>query len=964
MRVSRSFVSFLLFLGLAVPSFAATRANNLVRVPKDAKNLVVAMGQVADGGVIELAAGAYPSPTVKGFEIANLRKGFTVRAAAGAVVAIDGGGVRSLLRYVNSDRGRGKLVTFERIIFRNGFSNETGRSGGVTMSKADAVFQGCTFLGNRAAAPQTGGGAFKALEGATVKFVNSSFRENSSQLRGGALVVRSAVVTLQGGDFTNNRVNLPGHNPNSFGGAIVVIDGTLRASGVRFQGNEAGWVGGAIYSIGNWNKGSEVVVSRSTFLTNQALRDACCQAVDATTGGAIHAEDQTTLRVHQSLFIGNRAEIGGGVNNYRAVTEIYGSVFQLNQTNLGKPTGGSGGAVALLSADHSDSSTNFGAINRRAGRLVVAQSLFQGLGGRPSVSGGCILAGGDGVRQFGGGAVPQAGTLADNRAQVEIRGSVFSDCDAEVAPDGTGGAGGALVGDLIDLVMEDSMVLDSDARGANGVGGGVALRQDSNARIARTTFARNSAQRFGGALFVSGSVFQVLDSRFYANDIIPGVSEALTDSRGAAILSMPLSDPNRQRNVAGLVGGVAFSENLGIPVWEIDPPSGPINDVRYSGNRFNPAAFGDRVYVNNMAAPNGLNAAGLNSLTVFRAGRPSTPKTEGAPNAYQPGMREGQLVAVPSPASVGAAATAPAATYLAYAWTGGSAQVGSTGLAQKAGFLEVSPGDYTLAVDGAPVAALKALGTCTSGPFLCLAGNRFVAEVSWKSGAVSGPARALPVSGNAGYFSFNDLGSGERMVKVVDGRAQNGSFWVLSGGLTNAEHTLTVTDTQTGAVKIYANAAGAFTSVGDMIAFPAAGKSLAAGSSATEDFEDEAATPIFDAESTCAAGPSSLCLAGSRILVELSWKDAAGRVMTAHAVPLTGTTGYFGLTSAGSVDVAVKVLDARVLNGRFWVFHGALTSTEYTVTVTDTMTGVRKTYTNPRGRFTSQGDTASFAAPL
>jgi hypothetical protein len=82
--------------------------------------------------------------------------------------------------------------------------------------------------------------------------------------------------------------------------------------------------------------------------------------------------------------------------------------------------------------------------------------------------------------------------------------------------------------------------------------------------------------------------------------------------------------------------------------------------------------------------------------------------------------------------------------------------------------------------------------------------------------------------------------------------------------------------------------------------------------------------------------------------------------MTGQAVPLTGSTGYFGLTSPGSLDVAVKVLDARGLGSGFWVFQGGLTSVEYTVTVTDTMTGLRKAYTNIRGRFTSRGDTASF----
>ena len=54
------------------------------------------------------------------------------------------------------------------------------------------------------------------------------------------------------------------------------------------------------------------------------------------------------------------------------------------------------------------------------------------------------------------------------------------------------------------------------------------------------------------------------------------------------------------------------------------------------------------------------------------------------------------------------------------------------------------------------------------------------------------------------------------------------------------------------------------------------------------------------------------------------------------------------------------MLDARALNGKFWVFYGALSNVEYTIRVTDTETGQVKTYTNPNGTFASVGDTDAF----
>jgi hypothetical protein len=56
----------------------------------------------------------------------------------------------------------------------------------------------------------------------------------------------------------------------------------------------------------------------------------------------------------------------------------------------------------------------------------------------------------------------------------------------------------------------------------------------------------------------------------------------------------------------------------------------------------------------------------------------------------------------------------------------------------------------------------------------------------------------------------------------------------------------------------------------------------------------------------------------------------------------------------------VKVLDARVVNGHVWVFYGALTDVEYTLTVTDTVTGESKEYTNPPGNICGEADVTAF----
>lgn len=965
-----------LALAMAVSgSLSPLLAADLVRVPQDAATLDAAIQSVSAGGAIEIAAGTYATPG-DGFSIknANARKSFIIRAAAGAGVALDGGGSRSLVRIVQNP---GQLVVFENITFQNGFTTDISSAGGVTLTRAHAEFHNCAFVGNRSGLPATGGGAVGVLDNSSATFVNSSFRDNSAPNWGGALVARaSSIVSVQGGEFLRNRVNLPGHQPNSAGGAIYVLDATVNVFGTRFANNEAGFVGGAIYAIGTWSLGSSLQIGGSTFQANQAVSDACCGISDFTTGGAIHAEDLTNVVIQQSLLVLNRADLGGAIDNYRAVVEIDGSVLRGNQSTQAKPAGKAGGAISAVSPDFPDASTQGGAINRRSARLVINGSLIQG---GPEVqtqsaSGACLLVSGDTARMYGGTGVPLSGSLADNRAQLVIHGSVLSDCNVTTAVADGNGSGGAIAANLVDLDLEDSMIIDSDATGPGSQGGAISLQQESTAKIVRTTFARNSAVFWGGAILNTGSNMTISNSRFYRNRVGSGAASPESQSRGASILATPDNNPALSRDVTGVISGSTFSGQDGLDILDVNNVSGPQTREIYDGNRFNPVAYGDLVYGDGVRAPFGANASQLNSLMQAR-GSIATPNTR----IFNP--HEGALVVVPSPNAVGAGATAPSNSLLAYAWTGGGASIGGINGLQPSGLLEMGPGSYSLNVDGVAAATANVTGSCTSGSILCVAGNRFRVQVTWKAGALGGAAQAVSLSGDTGYFWFTDPANVELMVKVLDGRTLNGSFWVFYGALSNLEYTLTVTDTVTGKVKTYSNPSGQFASVGDTTAFPAP----AGGAAVAPDVEGglidlgdagdlsdlsdisglgtDASDLTALTKATCAAGPNALCLSASRFRVQLAWNDGRGHTGVGTAVPLSADTGYFWFTSANNIEVIIKVLDARTFNNHFWVFYGALSNLEYTLTITDTVTGAVKTYHNPQGKFGSVGDTSAIPGP-
>jgi len=111
---------------------------------------------------------------------------------------------------------------------------------------------------------------------------------------------------------------------------------------------------------------------------------------------------------------------------------------------------------------------------------------------------------------------------------------------------------------------------------------------------------------------------------------------------------------------------------------------------------------------------------------------------------------------------------------------------------------------------------------CVAGDtVLCLSGGRFKVETSWKTDdGKSGTGHAVALTSDSGYFWFFGNTNIEMVVKVLNACSFNNRIWVFAGGLTNVEVTMTVTDSQTGAIKIYRNPQGApFQPIQDTSAF-------------------------------------------------------------------------------------------------------------------------------------------------
>jgi subtilisin family serine protease len=115
------------------------------------------------------------------------------------------------------------------------------------------------------------------------------------------------------------------------------------------------------------------------------------------------------------------------------------------------------------------------------------------------------------------------------------------------------------------------------------------------------------------------------------------------------------------------------------------------------------------------------------------------------------------------------------------------------------------------------------------------------------------------------------------------------------------------------------------------------------------------------APGSCVADSTTLCLNGGRFRVQVAWRaPALPDAGTGNAVARTTDSGYFWFFSPNNVELVVKVVDGRAVNGRFWFFSGALTDVEYSVVVTDTATGAMRTYFNPSQSLASVADADAF----
>lgn len=113
----------------------------------------------------------------------------------------------------------------------------------------------------------------------------------------------------------------------------------------------------------------------------------------------------------------------------------------------------------------------------------------------------------------------------------------------------------------------------------------------------------------------------------------------------------------------------------------------------------------------------------------------------------------------------------------------------------------------------------------------------------------------------------------------------------------------------------------------------------------------------------CMADNETACMVNNRFSLKITWTDFDGNNGTGKVVSAgSDNSVLLWFFDPNNWEVLGKLLNGCTINNHFWFLAAATTNVQYTMTVTDTQTGLEKVYSNPLGNASPAIiDTSAFA---
>ena len=424
-------------------------------------------------------------------------------------------------------------------------NNHSVYDGGAIGNYSGLKLENCLFEGNTAQL------AFDAEKGTWTTPVSDNTAVGGGAISLGA-VSTSSVASISGTTFKNN-------TSGTNGGAIATRQAIHAKNSAAkldiaatFIGNKA-QQGGAIYNSfytdNGLGKGAGVTVT-GTFSGNEATGK----------GGAIYNDrtlDQAgkkggIMTITDATFDGNKADFGGAIFNTGTLT-INGGSFEGNTAT--KAAGAIYNAAdAQLTVDGvtfaNNSSAKAGAINNYDGTVAISDSTFKGNDAGKSM----------------GGAVTNTSGSAPGKSIITITGSTFEGNKA-----GNGGA--VWNGTYGQVDITDSTFKGNTALAEDGLGQGGAITNANAMTITGGSFANNTANYSGGAIYngahaAPGKASLTIDgTTFTGNSVTADFNTTKNDNiAGGAIFNdtgaeLSVKNATFTDNTSSLKGGAIFNRD-------------------------------------------------------------------------------------------------------------------------------------------------------------------------------------------------------------------------------------------------------------------------------------------------------------------------------------------------------------------------------------------------------------------
>jgi predicted outer membrane repeat protein len=393
----------------------------------------------------------------------------------------------------------------------------------------------------------------------TIITVTSSADQGSGSLRQAVYDAQSGDTIKFDGSLSNQKITL---SSGLWLNKSLAFDGADAPNLTISGGNKTNifWMGGVDQKL-------------SLSVKNLTMADSY---YDAAAGGAIWAQDNSTIDIDNVNFTGN-------VSDGAAVHAQQGSFITVNHSNFDHNDGASisdkeyaTGAISLFafgelkvsnSTFTNNKGFNGGAIHVTSSDLYVENSIFTGNDSTPGKDRINYIPGAGGAIYADAASVPNDekfyGNLPEHELQGEAEGGVISINNSHFENNKAAGQGGALAlwGYSQDkVIVTNNTIINNEViknKDNMAQGGGVWLMGFGT--VENNTISNNSSEDQGGGLFIWGEVPSTIsNTTFSGNQAVKGgaIYSDIWDGQ------VNINDTKFDSNAASVEGGVLFTNKI------------------------------------------------------------------------------------------------------------------------------------------------------------------------------------------------------------------------------------------------------------------------------------------------------------------------------------------------------------------------------------------------------------------